>query len=196
MDNDVAKAVQILIEAFNSGNKLLVCGNGGSASDADHIVTELVKSFKEKRPINPIEVQGLFFDCERFGNILGMKLDRGLPAISLNSQTPLITAIANDSGYEMIFAQQVYTYGKSGDVLFAISTSGQSDNVRMALEVAYFLGMKTILLTGNEPYSSSEIDLVITTNSNRTDLSQEEMTPIYHEICEKVESYFFHPSVF
>ncbi|MFW6176565.1 MAG: D-sedoheptulose-7-phosphate isomerase [Thermoplasmatota archaeon] len=191
MKNDINKAARILANSFGTGHKLLVCGNGGSASDADHIVAELVKAFKKRRPVDSEEAQEMFQQCGRFGGIMSMALEKGLPAISLNSQTSLITAIANDSGYEMVFAQQVYAYGEKGDVLIGITTSGESNNVLMALKLAKYMGMKTILLTGNEPPLYTDADLIIKTDASRTDLSQEEMTVIYHRICEKVEDFFF-----
>ena len=173
LSNQINQAIEILQNCFSGGGKLLVCGNGGSASDAEHITTELMKKF-----IIP-----------RKGTIDG--LEPGLPAICLNSNNALITAIANDIGYDSIFSQQINVYGAPGDVLLAISTSGKSANIIEALRVARQNRLRIILMTGTEYASGVNLDCAIQAEENSTHKIQEVHVKIYHEICEKLEKHFF-----
>ena len=177
-------ACRILEVSFASGGKLLVCGNGGSAADADHIVGELMKGFYKKRPL-PAE------EAERLGEY-ARDLQGALPAISLTQHTALSTAFLNDVNPEMVFAQQVYGYGRAGDVLLAISTSGNSNNVCHAAQVAADLGIQTIGLTGREGGRLSGIcDVCIEAPDDRTADVQELHLPIYHTLCAMLEELFF-----
>ena len=142
MKEEIAGAFRILKESYENGGKLLVCGNGGSASDSDHIVGELMKGFYKKRPLSEEEK-------EKYGELAG-HLQGALPAISLTGHPALSTAFLNDVDPEMVFAQQVYGYGREGDVLIAITTSGNSVNVLHAVKVAKAKGMKVIGLTGHD----------------------------------------------
>src|SRR5215208_3565445 len=145
---DIEAAVTMLRDGYRGGGKLLTCGNGGSASDAEHIVGELMKGYLRKRPV-PEEIRAkLLSSHPEDGSYLADHLQGGLPAISLVSQTSLLSAIANDTAADMVYAQQVYVYGSEGDVLIGISTSGNSMNVVRAVQVARALGIHTVGLTG------------------------------------------------
>ena len=136
----ITEAYQMLEESFRKGGKLLICGNGGSAADSDHIVGELMKGFKKQRPV-PVEMRAKLGD-------LADHLQEALPAIALTGHPALSTAFLNDVAPDMVFAQQVYGYGNENDVLLAITTSGNSGNVLHAVKVAQAKNMKTIGLTG------------------------------------------------
>lgn len=192
VENEIDKAAQCLINCFQQGSKLLVCGNGGSCSDSDHIVGELMKGFEKKRQIAEDLKNGLMvIDSER-GKYLSEKLQQGLPAISLTSNSALITAVANDTDPDLIFAQQVAGYGNSGDVLIGISTSGNSQNVVDAIITAKAKGMVVIALTGeNGGKMRSYCDILINVPGTRTSFIQELHSPVYHALCLIVESSLF-----
>ena len=179
---DIESALSLMIETYKNGGKILVCGNGGSASDADHIVGELMKGFKLPRKVND----------ERIPRELRDKLQGALPAISLCAQASLITATINDSDADMIFAQQVYGYAKTNDLLIAISTSGNSKNVVNAVKVANAIGVKAVALTGKTGGVLKDLaDVTICAPSTETYKIQEYHLPIYHYLCAKVEEEFF-----
>ena len=179
---DIEKALALMVDTYKNGGKILVCGNGGSAADADHIVGELMKGFKLPRKVTD----------ERIPQALREKLQGALPAISLCSQTSLMTAIANDNDADVIFAQQVYGLGKTNDLLIAISTSGNSKNVINAVEVAKTLGVKAVALTGESGgMLKGMADVTICAPSTETYKIQEYHLPIYHWLCAKVEEEFF-----
>ena len=179
---DIEKALALMVDTYKNDGKILVCGNGGSASDADHIVGELMKGFKLPRKVT----------YEEIPQNLREKLQGALPAISLCSQTPLMTAIANDNDADMIFAQQVYGLAKTDDLLIAISTSGNSKNVVNAVEVAKALRVKVVALTGENGGLLKEMsDVTICAPSTETYKIQEYHLPIYHYLCAKVEEEFF-----
>jgi D-sedoheptulose 7-phosphate isomerase len=138
---DIQSAYDLLQGAYRNGGKVLVCGNGGSAADGGHIVGELMKGFESKRPVNDNLRQKLEQLDPEEGTYLAERLQGALPAISLSEHTALITAVSNDVAADMIFAQQVFGLGKAGDVLIAISTSGNSANVLHAVRVAHALGL-------------------------------------------------------
>lgn len=188
IEKSIEEAFLCLKSVFETGGKVLVCGNGGSAADSDHIVGELVKGFKLKRELTEnIKKKFSFADKE-----LVEHLQMGLPAINLMSQCALISAIANDNGAEYVFAQQVMAYGKEKDCLIGISTSGNSANVINACKTARALGMKTIGLTGkNESRMDEECEIVINAPANETFKIQEFHLPIYHAICAMLEKEFF-----
>lgn len=189
-NRNIENAYQLLYETYLHGGKILVCGNGGSASDSDHIVGELMKSFRIKRNLSQI-------DCQKFKNIHGgeaiaSKLQKAIPAISLSSQTALITAIGNDSSYDMIYAQQVYGYGHAGDCLIALSTSGNSANVITAVKTAQALKMKTVGITGQKIGQLQELcDICIPVPAESTSSIQEYTLPIYHALCAMLETEAF-----
>ena len=193
MRENILKASKILIEAFENGNKLLICGNGGSASDSEHIVGELMKGFRLKRPVASSDMEKLISSCgEELGSHIGNNMQGALPAIALVSHTALSTAFCNDVDPQMAFAQQVYGYKKPGDVLIGISTSGNSKNVFYAASVAKAFNMKTISLTGVSDSKLSEIsDVTIRSSEKETYRVQEDHLKIYHLLCAVVESEMF-----
>jgi phosphoheptose isomerase len=172
-------AYNILIECYSRGKKTLICGNGGSAADCEHITGELMKGFKLKRPVSP-EIPGL------------PGLQTPLRSISLVSQSSLITAVANDIGAEYIFAQQVLGYADNGDVLIALSTSGNAVNVYNAALTAHALKCKTIAFTGRNGGKLKDIsDCLINMPADETYKIQEFTLPVYHALCAAVENEFF-----
>lgn len=144
----VAQARELLNDCFKNGNALYLCGNGGSASDSAHIAGELAKGFNESRELNSTDAARLSRTGGELGAYLAKKLQYGFRAIDLTAMSSLMTAVVNDTAGDMIFAQQVYAYGKSGDVLWCISTSGNSRNVLLAAVAARAKGMKVLSLTG------------------------------------------------
>lgn len=188
----IAKAASAIVKSFENGGKLLVCGNGGSSSDADHIVGELMKSFERKRPIKQKLKDKLTQQDEMRGTYLAEQLQQGLPAISLTTHVALTTAVANDIDADVIFAQQVTGYGNAGDILIGISTSGNSQNVIDALIVAKAKGLITIGLTGKTGGAMKEFcDILINVPEKRTASIQELHLPVYHTLCSLVEDHFF-----
>ena len=182
-------ARSLLCDALKAGRKLMVCGNGGSAADSEHVVGELMKSFRFRRPVDAgfkaayREINGC--DAPAW-------LEGALPAISLVSQTALSTAFGNDEAAVGVFAQQVYGYGQAGDVLLAISTSGNSANVVEAAKVARAKGVKVIGLTGSkESRLSALADVCIRAPREETFQVQELHLPIYHVLCAAVEADVF-----
>ena len=172
-------------ETFFKGGKLLLCGNGGSSADCEHIAGEMVKQFTKERPLNPELV-------ERLGPELSNELHGGLPALSLPSMVGFHTAFNNDNNPEFAFAQQVVAFGKPNDVLWAISTSGNSKNVIQASRTAKALGLKTIGLTGEKGGQLGEVaDITLKAPANDVAKIQELHLPIYHAICAFVEDKLF-----
>jgi len=192
LEESIKYAAKVIINSYKNGGKVLVCGNGGSCSDADHIVGELMKSFEGYRPLETNLQEHLKeFSPER-GVMLAEKLQQGLPAISLTVHNALITAIANDIHGDMIFAQQVTGLGNKGDVLIGLSTSGNSQNVVDAFIVAKVKGLKTIGMTGETGGKLKDLcDVLINVPEKRTAFVQELHLPVYHAICMMVENELF-----
>ena len=187
--DSIQQATDLLIQSFQQGNKLLLCGNGGSAADCEHIAGELIKRFSAPRPL-PSELSGLL------GAELAQNLHGGLPALSLPSMIGFHTAFANDDDPAYAFAQQVIAFGKTGDVLLAISTSGNSQNLIHAVHTAKALGLKTIALTGESGGKLAPLcDLAILAPASDTPRVQELHLPIYHSICTVVENTLFPESI-
>lgn len=181
-EKDIEMALSLMIDTYKKGGKILVCGNGGSAADADHIVGELMKGFLKERKVTD----------ERIPLELREKLQGALPAISLSAHTSLMTATINDNDADMIFAQQVYGYANGNDLLIAISTSGNSKNVVNAVKLAKALGVKVIALTGETGGILKALaDITICAPSTETYKIQEYHLPIYHYLCAKVEEEIF-----
>jgi D-sedoheptulose 7-phosphate isomerase len=192
LKSEISRAAESLIKCYHNGGKLLICGNGGSSSDSGHIVGELMKSFEQKRPIKEdLRKRILTFDSER-GQYLVEKLQHGFPAIALTVHSDLITAVANDIDADLIFAQQVVGYGTPGDVLIAISTSGNSRNVLDAIITAKAKGMIVIGLTGETGGKmKSYCEILINVPGKNTALVQELHLPVYHTLCRIIENEFF-----
>ncbi len=190
--DDVRKAYELLEACYEQGGKLLIAGNGGSCADAEHIVGELMKGFVKRR-----EVSDSFAECLRNadevrGAELAKKLQGGLPAIALTGHAGLSTAYLNDVDGDLIFAQQTYGYGRPGDVLIGISTSGIAKNVMYAMTVAKALGMKTIGLTGKDGGAlKREADVSVVVPETETFKIQELHLPVYHALCLMLEERFF-----
>jgi D-sedoheptulose 7-phosphate isomerase len=190
--SEIKAAFNVLRECYRGGGKVLTCGNGGSAADAEHIVGELMKGYLLKRPVPEDMRTKLIATSPEDGDYLANHLQGGLPAISLVSQTSLLSAIANDTAADMVYAQQVYAYGREGDALIAISTSGNSTNVMRAIQVARALGLRTIGLTGRTGGKLKPLcDVCIRVPANDTTLIQERHLPIFHVLCAMLEEEFF-----
>lgn len=190
--NEICSAYQIMEQCYRNGGKLLIAGNGGSASDAEHIVGELMKRFKQPRPISQEFAQKLRkVDLIR-GSELAQNLECSLKAISLVSQESLLTAYINDVDDLGVYAQQVFGYGEEKDVFLGISTSGNSENIIRATIVAKAIGMKTIALAGASGGRLSEIsDVVVRVPEIETYKIQELHLPVYHCWCMMLEEKFF-----
>ena len=189
---DSARAFEVLKRTFESGGKILVCGNGGSASDSDHIVGELVKSFAFHRPIPPVDVERLRSVCpERFIEF-SEKLEGALPAISLINTVALNSAFANDVDYQFALAQQVYALAREEDALIGITTSGNSENVVNAAITAKAKGAAVIGLTGATGGRLKDYcDVCIRAPARTVHVVQEHHLPIYHMLCLSLEAHFF-----
>ena len=184
-EGEIARAFGILLACYRSGGKVLACGNGGSAADAEHIVGELLKKFRRHRDID----SGV---AAKLPPELVAKLEGALPAVSLVSMSGILTAFANDVAWETAFAQQVYGLGKSGDVLIALSTSGNSANCVNAALVAKAKGLKVISLTGAGGGRLGDLaDAAIRVPETETYRIQELYLPIYHALCAGLEEAFF-----
>lgn len=163
---EIAAVASLLVDAFRRGGKLLLCGNGGSAADCQHMATEFVSR--------------LHADTER----------APLPAIALTTDTSLLTAYSNDAGFDGVFARQVQALGRPGDVLIAITTSGKSTNVLRAVELARALGLATVALTGGRGLGVPA-DVVVAVPADDTQHIQEAHLAIEHAVCEVVERVLF-----
>jgi D-sedoheptulose 7-phosphate isomerase len=182
-----------MADAHRNGRKLLLCGNGGSAADAGHWMGELVKGFGLPRRVSA-EDAAWFLERSPadLGRPLAEKLQRGFRAIDLTAFGSSLTAVSNDNGADLIFAQLVFALGQAGDVLVGISTSGNSRNVLAALTVGRRLGIKGIALTGPGGGKAAGIaDLVIAAPGGDTPAIQEAHLPIYHTLCLMLEEEFF-----
>jgi len=188
----ILRSFEILRETFSAEGKLLIAGNGGSSADADHIVGELMKAFRKKRPLQETVRQSILERYGQEGTYLIEHLQGGLPALSLTAHTAFLTAFSNDSKPDLAFAQQVHTLGRAGDCLLALSTSGNSPNVVYAAMVAKIVGIKVIGLTGRTGGRlASHCDVFIPVPEEETDKVQELHQPIYHTLCGMVEEEFF-----
>ncbi len=178
-------ACEGLIDCFRRGGKLLLCGNGGSAADCGHIAGEFLKSFLLPRSLPEELLDKLSFPQRD-------QLQMGLPAIDLCSHGPAMTAILNDQGGELIFAQQVMAFGRPGDMLLGISTSGNAKNVSFAMETAKALGLTTIALTGKTGGRMASLcDILLNVEETETYLVQQMHLHVYHQLCIAVEKAMF-----
>lgn len=191
-EKDLTAAFDLLAAAYKNGNKLLVCGNGGSAADSEHIVAELMKGFLKRRPISAEHAAKLEVSGGAAGKAIATRLQGTLAAISLPSQMSLVTATANDGDFDMVFAQQVYGLGRPGDVLLAISTSGTSKNICNAVIVARAFGLKSIALTGKSGGDLAPLaSVAIKVPSDNVAEIQELHLPVYHWLSTELEATFF-----
>ena len=179
---EIEAAIEMILDTYRKGGKLLLCGNGGSCSDCEHIVGELMKGFLSPRPVTD----------ERIPEHLRKNLQGSLPAIALTSQSAILSAFANDVDPSMVYAQMVYGYAKENDLFIGLSTSGNSQNVVNAAEVVKALGVKTIALTGQNNSKLSELcNIAIKVPETETYKIQELHLPVYHYICATVEERMF-----
>lgn len=190
--DSIARAFELMAEGFANQGKLLICGNGGSAADAEHIVGELMKGFLLQRPVPSDFRARLRESWPDQVEHLADHLQGALPAVALTGHMALSTAFQNDVAAEMIFAQQVYGYGRVGDVLLGISTSGNSKNVLHALRVAHSMGLRTLGLTGASGGQMAALcDVCICVPATQTLEVQELHLPVYHTLCCMLEAAFF-----
>ena len=190
--NDIIQAYEILRKCYSQHHKLLVCGNGGSAADSEHIVGELMKGFTLPRKV-PAEMSKKFTQVDNdLGNVLTENLQGALPSIALTTHAALSTAFMNDCQPVLVFAQQVYGYAQEGYCFLGISTSGNSQNVLYAAVVAKAQGLSLIGLTGAKQNKLEKYcDVCIHVPETETYKIQELHLPIYHCICLMLEDYFF-----
>ena len=191
--SSVAEAHDSIASVLARGGTLFVCGNGGSAADAEHIVGELAKGFLSRRALSLTETERIRSACAaEDADFLCERLQGGLRAVSLTSHLCLGTAVANDMGAELVFAQQLYALGRPSDALLAISTSGDARNVLLAVAVARAKGMVTLGLTGScGGQLSGSVDTVVAVPATSTPRIQEYHLPVYHTLCAMLEATFF-----
>ncbi len=189
-EKDIITAAEIIAETYKNGGKMLLCGNGGSASDCLHIVGELMKEFAIKRPLSE-EMKNALKEAGDDGYI-AQNLQKALPAVSLVGTTALESAYANDAAPDLGFAQQVLGLGTAGDVLIGITTSGNSKNVIYAVKTAKAKGIKTVALTGGTGGKIKDIaDCAVVVPAKETYKIQEYHLPVYHTLCLALENEFF-----
>ncbi len=188
----IMQAFLLLKQCYSKGGKVLVCGNGGSAADSEHIVGELMKGFLLKRKIPNVKTERFKASFPDDWVYFSNNLQGALPAISLVSQISISTAFINDQSADMVYAQQVYGYAKEEDILIGISTSGNSKNVVNAIKVAKAIGIGTIGLTGaSGGVMNKHCDININVPATETYKIQELHLPVYHVLCAMLEADFF-----
>jgi D-sedoheptulose 7-phosphate isomerase len=184
-------AFKLCCNTIDEDGVIYLCGNGGSAADCEHIVGELMKKFKLDRPLSDEEIEK-FVRYGKEGAQIAAHLQKSFRAVSLISQTSILSAYINDECSDTVFAQLVYGYGRKNDILMSISTSGNSKNVVNSVIAAKILGIKTIGLTGATGGRLSDLsDCCIKAPSDETNRIQEYHVPIYHCLCEMLESEYF-----
>lgn len=189
---DILHAFAILVDCYEHDGKLLIAGNGGSAADSEHIAGELMKRFSIPRPVPSDMAEKLRKIDPIRGEELSRNLERSLMAIPLVAHEALSTAYINDVDGLGVFAQQLYGFGRTGDVFLGISTSGNSKNVMSATVVARALGIKVIGLTGADGGELATVaDVAIKVPARETYIVQELHLPVYHCLCLMLEDYFF-----
>lgn len=188
---DIWQAFCRLCRVYRGGGRLYVCGNGGSEADARHITGELMKGFERQRPIRfPEEVRSRL--PGETAALLEGRLQGALPCQALSGESALMTAFANDVDPDLVFAQQVYGYGRPGDGFIGISTSGNSANVCLAAELARAMGLETVALTGRGGGRlAAACETAIRVPAERTAQVQEYHLPVYHALCRALEAEFF-----
>ena len=192
IEHQIFNAYEIIKEVFESNDTLFVCGNGGSASDAEHMIGELMKNFLIERKHKESFIKSLTDYYGDESHKIINKLQPGFKAISLLSHPSLISAYSNDVDSEYIFAQQLYSLGSTSDILVAFSTSGNSANVYRALQIANIMKIKTILFTGSDGGRCSQIvDYSVKVPEKETYRIQEYHLPVYHALCAMLEEHFY-----
>lgn len=190
-EKDIDAALELLKKTYTSGGTVYVCGNGGSCSDSDHIVGELMKGFLLKRPLSCAEKEK-FENMFEGGKTFAEKLQGAIPAVSLTAQSAIISAYANDVDPEFVYAQLVYGYARENDLVIGLSTSGNSKNVVNAIKAAKVRGAKTLSMTGEKESKLSELsDITIKVPACETFKIQEYHLPVYHYLCAALEGEYF-----
>jgi D-sedoheptulose 7-phosphate isomerase len=190
--DEIKKSFDIIRESYSHNGKLLIAGNGGSAADAEHIAGELMKTFSKKRDLPESFITEIKKVDSEIADYLVSRMQPGLPAIALSGHASLNTACINDIDGNITFAQQVYGYGNEGDVLLAISTSGNSKNILYAAAVARVKKLKIIALTGKSGGKLKQFsDVCICVPETETWKIQELHLPVYHVLCMLLEDHFF-----
>ena len=191
-ESEIKRAIEAIIACYEKGGKLLLCGNGGSCADCDHIVGELMKGFLKKRPLDESKKAEMREKCAELDDETLSKLQAGLGAISLPSITALGSAFNNDVDPELTYAQATLALGKAGDVFIGLSTSGNAKNVAAAARVARGLGLVVIGMSGEGGGKLATLsDIAIRVPESETFKIQELHLPVYHAICAEVEEYFY-----
>lgn len=189
---DIRRAAEMMYRAYRSGGKMLVCGNGGSCADSDHIVGELMKGFLLRRKMAPAQQQALRASLGADAEEFIEKLQCGIPAISLPSQAAVLSAFANDVDADAVYAQLVFGYAREEDLFIGLSTSGNSRNVIAAARVAKAMGAATLALTGERESGLSAVcDCTIRVPEVETFKVQELQLPVYHFLCAALEKRVF-----
>ena len=188
----ISDAAEMIIGCYNKGGKLLICGNGGSSADADHLAAELMKSFESVRPLEESFKNRLYEISGIRGKYLASKLEHSLPAISLSSNTALTTSVSNDIDPSLVFAQQIIGYGNENDLLIGISTSGNSQNIVDACITARALNINVIGITGKTGGKMKQYcDVLVNVPETRTAMVQELHLPVMHTMCRIIENHFY-----
>ena len=188
----VMAACGAMIDCFERGGKLLLCGNGGSAADCEHIAGELLKGFLKKRPVTEEEAAELTAACPSLDKKTLAGLQKGLPVIPLTGFPAFNSAFCNDADPDLVYAQLTLALGRPGDAMLCVSTSGNAANVVAAAKVASALGMTVIALTGEGGGALGAVaDLLVAVPETPTHMVQEMHLPVYHCICAAVEGHFF-----
>lgn len=181
-----------IVDLYKRDGILYIAGNGGSCCDSEHIVGELQKGFKKKRPFSAEEIRNFKNSYGEKGEYIASHLQKGLRAVALNSHPGLISAFANDVDAALAYAQQLSAMGRKGDVFIGISTGGNASNIEAALITAKMMGITTVLLTGNKHgLCEKYADIIIDAPSGETYIIQEYHLAIYHALCREVENAFF-----
>ena len=190
--DQIKAAAKAMIACYEAGGKVLICGNGGSCSDSDHIVGELMKGFLKKRPLSQKVKDQMKANTALVDDELLSRLQGGLPAIALPAIPALNSAFCNDVDPELVYAQPLMGLGRQGDILIAISTSGNSKNVFGAVKVAKALGLTVIGLTGSTGGKLKEhADISVCVPETETFKIQELHLPVYHYLCAATEAHFY-----
>lgn len=188
----IMQAFELFKQTFTKDGTIFVCGNGGSAADAEHMVGELMKGFLLPRPVDPSFTDVLTSLYGEQGSTISSYLQEGMRAISLNGHPSLTTAYGNDVNFEMVFAQQLYVLGRKNDLLVVFSTSGNSRNVVKAMQVGKAKGLQMVAFTGLDGGECAQLaDCCINVPETETYRVQEYHLPVYHALCAMLEDYFY-----
>lgn len=191
LEGEIAAALQLMQSTYDEGGKVMICGNGGSAADAEHIVGELMKGFLKKRPLNDKE-RAMIEETPEMPADFADRLQGGLPALALTTHSALLSAYANDVDAAMVYAQQVWVLGEGNDTLVALSTSGNSKNVVNAVHAARAKGIRIVAITGEKESALSALcDICLRVPSCETYRVQEYTLPVYHALCAMLEAAYF-----